>query len=302
MVSRHRTMERRRALISSTEGDLREHRAAVIDACLRVGVEPFGMDTFSTDERTTRALWNAIVEDADIYIGILGFRYGFVCPGETKSFTEIEYERAVARGIPRLLFLMSADHPVRPKDVETGPGAEKLRQFKDLVRRDSIVTEFRSPDELKVAVVTGLVEVLRHESRSREPTKALLLLPYGDGHTKLQRFLSRELEQEGVQALSLDEMLFTPGAVWANAIDEAIRGADLVVVDVTSANPNVMYELGYVHALRKPTIIISEASALQVIPSDLASFQLLTYDKNDLEPLRRPLRSLLREYSKEGRR
>ena len=302
MVSRLGTMERRRALISSTVQDLPEHRAAVIDACLRVGVEPLVLETFPDVECDAKALNNIPLEDADIYIGILGFRYGFVSPGETKSFTEVEYDRAVARGIPRRLFVMSDDHPVRPTDVETGLGAEKLRKFKDLVRRDSIVAEFRSPDELKAAVVTALVEVLRHESQSREPKTALLLLPFGHEHEGLLLFLSRELEHEGVRVLRLDEMLFTRGAVWANAIDEAIRRADLVVVDVTSANPNVMYELGYVHALRKPTIIISEASALRDIPSDLVSFQLLTYDKNDLEPLRRPLRSLLREYSKEGRR
>jgi len=295
-------MERRRALISSTVQDLTSHRVAAIDACLRVGVEPLVLETLPTVEGDPKTLSNILVEDADIYIGILGFSYGFVSPGETKSFTELEYERAVARGIPRLLFLMSGDHLVLPTNIETGVGAEKLRKFKDLVRRDSLVKEFRSPDELKAAVVTGLVEVLRHDSQCREPTTALLLLPFGHEHKGLVLFLSRELEHEGFRVLRLDEMLFKSVAVLANSIDEAIRRADLVVVDVTSANPNIMYKLGYVHALRKPTIIISEASSLRGIPSDLASFQLLTYDKNDLEPLRRPLRSLLREYSKEGRR
>lgn len=295
-------MERRRALISSTVQDLPEHRVAAIDACLRVGVEPLALEALPSVDCDPNMLSNILLEDADIYICILGFRYGSVSPGKTKSFTELEYEQAVARGIPRLLFVMSDDHPVRPIDVDTGLGAEKLRKFKELVRRDSIVAEFRSPDELKAAVVTGLVEVLRHESQRKEPKTALLLLPFGHEQEDLLLFLSRELEDEDVRVLRLDKMLFTAGAVWANAIDEAIRRADFVVVDVTSANPNVMYELGYVHALRKPTIIISEASSLRDIPSDIASFQLLTYDKNDLEPLRRPLRSLLREYSKEGRR
>lgn len=295
------TTARRRALISSTVGDLAEHRTAVIDACLRVGVEPLVFEAFPADEADLQASCNTLLDQVDIYIGILGFRYGFIPPGQTKALTEIEYERAAARGMPRLLFVMSDDHPVRPTDVETGSGAEKLRQFKALIRRDAIVAEFRSPDELKAAVVTGLVEVLRQEARTLLPMKALLLLPFGREHEALRLFLSEELEHEGVRVLGVDQML-SPGAVWANAIAEAIRGADLVVVDITSANPNVMYELGYVHALRKSTIILSEANALRRIPSDLAGIHLLAYDKDDLEPLRRPLRSMLRVYTKEGRR
>lgn len=292
---------RRRALISSAVLDLPEHRAAAIDACLQVGIEPLVFETFSADESDPLLRCIKLLDQADIYIGIIGFRYGFVPPGQNKSLTEIEYERAAARVIPRLLFIMSDDHPVRAADVETGPGAEKLSQFKAVVRREVIVTEFRSPDALKAAVVTGLVNVLRDESRSSEPATALLLLPFEGEYQDLRLFLSRELSEEGVRVIRLDHML-PPGAAWANAIAEAIRGADLVVVDITSANPNVMYELGYVHALRKPTIILSEASALQRIPSDISGFQLLTYDKGELEPLRRPLRSFLREYAKEGRR
>lgn len=100
-----------------------------------------------------------LLDKADVYIGILAFRYGFVPEAQERSLTQIEFERAGSRGIPRLIFLMSEDHPVRVTDVEIGPGAEKLRDFKALARREVLVTEFRSPDELKAAVVTGLVEV-----------------------------------------------------------------------------------------------------------------------------------------------
>lgn len=290
-----------RALISSTVLDLAEHRAAVVDACLRVGVEPLVMEDLAAGDSDPMTRCGALLDEADIYIGILAFRYGFVPRGQAKSLTEIEFERAGVRGIPRLMFLMSEEHPVRATDVETGPGSEKLRLFKAAARRALMVAEFRSADELKAAVVTGLVEVLRERSRVPEPASALLLLPFGDEHEDLRAFLSRELERHGVRVLRLDQML-APGAIWANAIAEAIRRADVVVVDVTHASPNVMYELGYVHALRKPTIILSDSEALRSVPSDLAGFQFLAYDKSELETLQRPLERLLREYVKEGRR
>ena len=295
-----RSESRKRALISSTMLDLIEHRSAVVDACLRVGVEPLVLESFAADDAVSLARANELLNGADIYIGILAFRYGVVPPGEDKSITEIEYERAGARGIPRLMFLMSQEHPVRPTEVETGPGAEKLRAFKSLVRRQSVAAEFRSSDELKAAVVTGLVRVLDKQPRRPGTRTALLLLPFGTAHDELKLFISEELDRQGVRMLSVGEM-FKPGSMWANAIAEAIQGTDLVIVDITSASPNIMYELGYVHALKKPTIILSDAAALRV-PSYLTGFQVLTYDKGDLEPLRKPFERVLREHVNGGRR
>ena len=292
---------RPRVFISSTVLDLREHRAAVVDACLRVGVGPLIMEDSAAADSDPLARSRALLDQADIYVGILTFRYGFVPPGREKSLAEIEFEYAGARGIPRLVFLMSEDHPVRVQDVETGHGAAKLLSFKTTVRRSSLVAEFRSPDELKAAVVTVLVKVLGDRSRHLEPPTALLLFPFGSEHDDVRSFVAEKLKREGVRVLQLDEML-QPGAIWANAIADAIRRADFVVVDITNANPNITYELGYAHALRKPTIILGASDAIPSVPSDLAGFQVLTYDRHDLGPLVKPFARLLREYVKEGRR
>ncbi len=291
---------RPRVFISSTVLDLPQHRSAAVDACVRVGAEPIVMEAFAAGESDPLGLSGAALDQADIYLGILAFRYGFVPPGQEKSLTEIEYERAATKGIPRLVFVMSEDHPVRPTDVETGLGAEKLQSFKALVRQSAIVAEFRSPEQLKAEVVTALVEVLRDKSRHPERPTALLLLPFGEAHDPLREFVSQALMHEGVQVFRLDKI--EPGTIWVNEITDAIRRADFVVVDITNANPNVMYELGYVHALRKPTIMLAESEAIRSLPSDLLGFQLLAYDKHDLEALKRPLARFLREYAREGHR
>ena len=77
--------------------------------------------------------------------------------------------------------------------------------------------------------------------------------------------------------------------MWASAISDAIHAADLLVVDLSTENPNIIYELGFAHALRKPTIILA-SRASSSIPSDLAGFSYLLYDPADLSGLVRELR------------
>ncbi len=55
-----------------------------------------------------------------------------------------------------------------------------------------------------------------------------------------------------------------------------IETADFLICDVTASNSNVMYEIGYAHALKKPTILISQRT--DAIPSDLQIFFRLIYD------------------------
>lgn len=57
---------------------------------------------------------------------------------------------------------------------------------------------------------------------------------------------------------------------------DAIEKADVIICDVSTTNPNVMYELGYAHALRKPLIVISKA--LEQLPFELGGIPFLRYD------------------------
>jgi hypothetical protein len=63
------------------------------------------------------------VDEADIYLGVFAHRYGYVPKGYDISVTEMEYNHAVERKIPRLIFLMHEDHPVKAADVEKSEGA-----------------------------------------------------------------------------------------------------------------------------------------------------------------------------------
>src|SRR4051812_6830798 len=118
--------ERPNVMISSTAMDLPEHRIQVIEACQRVGMFPLTMEQLPAKPEDAATVSLHRVDEAHVYIGIFGYRYGYVPEGSNISISEMEYNRAIQRGIPCLIFFMHEDHPVTRRDVETGPGAEQL--------------------------------------------------------------------------------------------------------------------------------------------------------------------------------
>jgi tetratricopeptide (TPR) repeat protein len=146
----------RRIMISSTALDLPEHRKQARDACERMSMLPLVMEQMPASSADALALSRAYVDQADFYLGIFAFRYGFVPDGEDKSITELEYDRAVERGIPTLVFIAHEKHPVPFDDVDTGEGAPKLRALKERLRKDHVVRTFRSPEELRTEIIHAL--------------------------------------------------------------------------------------------------------------------------------------------------
>ncbi|HET6892690.1 MAG TPA: DUF4062 domain-containing protein, partial [Pyrinomonadaceae bacterium] len=147
-----------RVMISSTARDLPKHREKVMEACMGlVMLYPDMMEHLTAMDANALEASLEMVDRADIYIGVIGFRYGYVPDGQTISVTEAEYNRAVDREIPRLIFLMSDKHPVMPADVETGEGAEKLTKFRERLKKDRVAGFFNSPDELRAQVIQALI-------------------------------------------------------------------------------------------------------------------------------------------------
>jgi hypothetical protein len=145
-------------MISSTIRDLPAHREKVMDACLRVGLMPKMMEHLppSSDDAIKASL--DMVDEADIYLGIFAFRYGYVPDGHEKSITEMEYDRAKEREMERLIFLMGDDHAVKPSDVEKGAGGEKVDALRDRLQKEQVVGFFDSPENLRTLAVHALAE------------------------------------------------------------------------------------------------------------------------------------------------
>lgn len=65
------------------------------------------------------------------------------------------------------------------------------------------------------------------------------------------------------------------GSIVSGIIDR-LNIADVVIADLTGLNPNVMYELGVRHTLKRGTIIITQD--VNTLPSDLRDYIFIQYD------------------------
>lgn len=159
-------------MISSTILDLHEHRQYVKDACITAKMMPRMMEHLPASDNSGLAESLRLVDEADIYLAILGYRYGHVPKGKTKSITHYEYERAKKRGIPREIFIMHEDHPLRAGDVEKGKGSERLEQFKSKLKDIHSVNLFKSASELKTQVINTLTSLKERNAATIPPTHA----------------------------------------------------------------------------------------------------------------------------------
>ena len=71
--------------------------------------------------------------------------------------------------------------------------------------------------------------------------------------------------------------IYRPGIIIQDIIQE-LAESQVVIADITPANPNVFYELGYAHALHKPTILLANRDESNQLPFDHSSFRVIFYD------------------------
>jgi hypothetical protein len=175
----------KKVMISSTALDLPEHRDLVKDACLRQGMFPVMMEHLPAADADAIAESLRMVNEVDIYLGIFAYRYGYIPKGHNISITEMEYNRAVERGILRLIFLMHKKHPLTSEDVETGEGAAKIKVLRARLETERVVNFFKSPAELQAQVIDSLSKLrqpdltaLHYVSDIPEPPEPYIAHPY----------------------------------------------------------------------------------------------------------------------------
>jgi tetratricopeptide (TPR) repeat protein len=161
--------QRRVVMISSTARDLPEHREQVRLACIRAGFEPrWMMEHLTAEDASAVEVSLRMVEEADVYLGILAYRYGTIPPGYDVSITEMEYNQAIKLDKPRLIFFIHKDHPVKIAEVDTGPSAAKLEALKKRIGDQRVAASFKSPEDLRSHVVEALTKI-REKLDASEP-------------------------------------------------------------------------------------------------------------------------------------
>ena len=156
------------AMISSTAVDLPEHRKKVFEACLHVGIHPIGMEHLPARDASGIRVSLEMVDQADIYIGIYAWRYGWVPDFDNPdsiSITEMEFNHALdrqARGELKeiLVFVMHDKHPILASDKEDGEEAQrKLKDFKQRASTGRVMAQFESSQDLHGKVIHSLASL-----------------------------------------------------------------------------------------------------------------------------------------------
>ena len=202
--------ERIDVFISSTSIDLPEHRQAVKDALLAIGLFPSGMETWPVEDENPVDLCRTKLEKAKVYIGIYAHRYGWRPDGPgTKSITEMEYDWAEELGIPRFCFVMDDDHPWPIAKMEL-EAKDDLDAFKARVK-ERIVGFFTTPDNLRAQVAEALTPYARKQDYVTTTRPYLKQLHYQSMQSGLLRTLdpsSKDPASAGKQ-ITVDQV-YTP--------------------------------------------------------------------------------------------
>ncbi|HXM56754.1 MAG TPA: DUF4062 domain-containing protein [Candidatus Dormibacteraeota bacterium] len=165
-VSRLRDSGPWRVFMSHT-ADLRQHPAdrSFIDAAeaavIRAGHAVTDMAYFGARDVRRADYCRAMVERADVYVGVIGARYGVPVTGRPElSYTELEFETATAAALPRLVFLVRDGAPSLPALSQPEAHRSRQRAFRRRLRAaDVLIRHVTSPADLELELLHALCEL-----------------------------------------------------------------------------------------------------------------------------------------------
>ena len=175
-----RGWELARVYVSSTVADLAEERRAVLN-WLRLARHQ-AVDSYLPGSDTVRDSCLEDVAACDLYVLILGHRYGFQPADgnpEGLSITHLEFRRAAQCGIPRVALLRTSVPDVRTSDLQDPARAPLVLRFRDEVADQVRSADFSDLQGLIQGLSTGIQAVLdkqaKREERRAGPAAGLVL-------------------------------------------------------------------------------------------------------------------------------
>ena len=204
--------------ISSTFQDLQDERARAYAQLRQHRHDVLSMEDYTASTRPPLEKCLADVAAADIYVGLIAWRYGYIPDQDNpqnQSITEREYRHAVEKGKEIIILMVEAENwPLAKTDSHTGENdsGARIRAFRDHLNTAHIKGSFSSPDSLAAALspaITAAVERLNPVSAdqlddisglSRDQLELLasrfeIPSPHNHSDEELFEFLTKKAEQ-----------------------------------------------------------------------------------------------------------
>lgn len=123
------------------------------------------------------------------------------------------------------------------------------------------------------------IKKLGRQAKVDSDDSCFVIMPFADPIGSYYKSIYEvAIQNTGMKAVRADNDIFATGKV-IDQIWKGINNAKVLVAELTTKNPNVYYELGLAHALKKPVVLIS--SNEQDVPFDLQHIRVIYYDIND---------------------
>ena len=147
-------------------------------------------------------------------------------------------------------------------------------------------------------VVNGAGAVIENIEITTQKPSVFCIMKFERDFDDLYRdVINPQCEKMGFCTIRADEC-YQSSAIIQDIIRE-ISNASVVICDITMDNPNVFYELGYAHALQKPTILLADVNKRAQLPFDVSGYRTIFYSntiagKKDIEPnIRKYIKNIL---------
>ena len=129
-----------------------------------------------------------------------------------------------------------------------------------------------------------------------EKPKVFVVMQFTEPYNSIyQEVIKPVCEEMNLSVYRADEV-YKPGIILKDIIGGLLE-SEVIIADITPANPNVFYELGFSHALNKATILLAQRGS--ELPFDIRGYRVIFYDdtikgKTEVERnLRRHLKNII---------
>ncbi|MEI7460450.1 MAG: hypothetical protein WCK15_13650 [Pirellula sp.] len=155
--------------------------------------------------------------------------------------------------------------------IDDNGGGAKLRS----VDGQFVSTAHANPERVKKLTFAPQVFNVP-DSTDIQHDLVAIMMPFGAAFSKVHDAIKEACNSASLRNKRADD-------IWANStiiqdIVDLVFVAEIVIVDFTGKNPNVMYETGIAHTLGKHVVPITQS--IEHVPFDLQSHRVLQYHPN----------------------